>query len=64
MSSNFVTFRNYARVQDAHDKAFDKAFALKREAERILRLHREKEARGIRRGDNITVSSEKRNLPF
>lgn len=38
--TNVKTFRNYARVQDAHDKAFDRAFALRREAERILRERR------------------------
>lgn len=56
--SNFSTFRNYARVQDAHDKAFDKAFAIRREAERLLKQKREAEQ------PRITVSSEKRNLPF
>ena len=56
--SNFPTFRNYARVQESHDRAFDRAFAIKREAERILKLKRQAEQ------PRITVSSEKRNLPF
>ena len=56
--SNERTFRNYARVQDAHDKAFDRAFAIRREAERLLKQRREA-AQTI-----IAVSNEKRDLPF
>jgi hypothetical protein len=57
--STLRTLRNYERVQEKHDEAFDRAFATKREAERILALKRVR-AHQVR----ITVSSEKRNLLF
>lgn len=53
------TLRKYEAVQEQHDAAFDRAFTIKREAERILALKRVR-AHEVR----ITVSSEKRILPF
>lgn len=58
MQSNYKLFANNARVQAKHDAAFDQAFAVRREAERILAAKRAGQQ------PRITVSSEKRNLPF
>jgi hypothetical protein len=38
--STLSTLRNNNRAQKLHDKAFDRAFAIKHEAERLLALKR------------------------
>jgi hypothetical protein len=54
--STRATLRKYEAVQERHDAAFDRAFSIRREAQRILRQKRAQ----IR----VTVLNEKRDLPF
>jgi hypothetical protein len=86
MSNTRNILRSNERVQKQHDAAFDRAFAIKREAERLLQAKRRLQfanawVHGNLRVDEdafvdgnakvhgnakvrVTVSSEKRNLPW
>lgn len=50
------TLRSYEKVQERHDAAFDRAFEVKRLAEKLLAAKRAQ----VR----VTVLNEKRDLPF
>jgi hypothetical protein len=58
MNNTRTILRSNARVQEKHDDAFDRVFAIRREAERILRL------RQLRTQVRITVVNQKHDLPF